>query len=168
LDEICNVEKLLNESYEAEILDKVKNYIKNDITDKEKMTPRFLRAAKAGSADSLSVIKDNNGADFLNAALRDEHIVRFYEELYKKPVGAPVHSEGAVREFLGPEIASHPLVTGSFLSEEERNGLETPITLEELDKSLAGSNMRSAPGIDGVSNLFIKKIWPLMRVPLLW
>ena len=27
--------------------------------------------------------------------------------------------------------------------------------------------MRSAPGIDGVSNLFIKKIWPLMRVPLL-
>ena len=46
------MEKTLNESYEAEILDKVKNYIKNDITDKEKMTPRFLRAAKAGSTDS--------------------------------------------------------------------------------------------------------------------
>jgi hypothetical protein len=40
------LEKLLNDSYEAEIADKVQNYMKYDIVNNEKMTPRFLRMAK--------------------------------------------------------------------------------------------------------------------------
>jgi Reverse transcriptase (RNA-dependent DNA polymerase) len=53
------------------------------------------------------------------------------------------------------------------LSEEERNRLDLPLTIEELDMSMQQSNMNSAPGVDGVSNKFIKKVWHWIRTPLL-
>ncbi len=42
-----------------------------------------------------------------------------------------------------------------------------PLTLEELDLSIEKCNIRSAPGIDGLSNAFIKKYWHYFRIPLL-
>jgi hypothetical protein len=47
----------------------------------------------------------------------------------------------------------------------KREELESPITIEELDISASQGN-RSAAGMDGLSNCLIKKIWPLLRVPL--
>jgi hypothetical protein len=49
---------------------------------------------------------------------------------------------------------------------EERNLLDAPLTIEELDASLEKCNIRSAPGIDGMSNAFIKKYWQYFRIPL--
>ncbi len=43
--------------------------------------------------------------------------------------------------------------------------MERPITIEELDKSIAQAN-KSACGMDGLSNCFIKKYWHLFRSPL--
>ena len=70
-------------------------------------------------------------------------------------------------EFLGPDIVEHPIAKGMILCEVERQRLDMPITLEELDKARDKANMASAPGIDGVSNKMIKKIWHLVRTPLL-
>ena len=44
--------------------------------------------------------------------------------------------------------------------------METPISLEELDKSLKEGNSNSAPGLDGFSMPLIKKIWDYLRHPL--
>ena len=44
--------------------------------------------------------------------------------------------------------------------------LESPLTLAELDKGLAESNKKSAPGPDGLSANFVQKFWKFLRVPL--
>ena len=44
--------------------------------------------------------------------------------------------------------------------------METPISLEELDKSLKEGNSKSAPGLDGFGMPLIKKIWDYLRHPL--
>jgi len=43
--------------------------------------------------------------------------------------------------------------------------LELPLTIDELDKSIAQAN-KSACGMDGLSNCFIKKYWHFFRTPL--
>ncbi len=44
-----------------------------------------------------------------------------------------------------------------MLTEAERNSLDLPLTIEEIDKSMEKANLKSAPGMDGVSNKFFKK-----------
>ena len=53
------------------------------------------------------------------------------------------------------------------LSNEEKIRLDGNFTLEELDTALKTSNKRSAPGIDGVNNKLIEKLWQFVRKPLL-
>jgi hypothetical protein len=53
------------------------------------------------------------------------------------------------------------------LGEDDRLGLDQAITVAELDAALEDSNMKSAPGIDGINNKFIKGIWQIVRYPLL-
>jgi hypothetical protein len=43
--------------------------------------------------------------------------------------------------------------------------MERDVTLEELDVSALQGN-RSAAGMDGLSNCFIKRYWTYFRVPL--
>jgi hypothetical protein len=57
------------------------------------------------------------------------------------------------------------LVRDSRISEETAARLETPITLDELDKSASQGN-KSASGMDGLCNCFIKKFWNILRIPL--
>ena len=67
--------------------------------------------------------------------------------------------------FLGPEIASHPLVTSSKLTQGEKTVLDQPLALEEIEKALKQINLKSAPGIDGYSYKFIKQFWQIFEVP---
>jgi Reverse transcriptase (RNA-dependent DNA polymerase) len=41
-----------------------------------------------------------------------------------------------------------------------------PLTFEELSKSLTEANFKSAPGIDGYSNRFIRQFWHIFGIPL--
>ena len=61
---ILELEDTLNNILEAELEDKVKNYIKTDAINNEKMTPRFLSMAKEFTNDSLTVICDENDTKF--------------------------------------------------------------------------------------------------------
>ena len=58
------------------------------------------------------------------------------------------------------------MVRNAKLSDREKNALDNPLTLIELDQSINDANMNSAPGINGISNKFIKKYWELFRYPL--
>jgi len=51
-------------------------------------------------------------------------------------------------------------------SAEETALLEAGLAIEELDEAVEKCNTKSAPGIDGISNNFIKKFWPYFRMPL--
>ena len=61
---ILELEDTLNNILEAELEDKVKNYIKTDAINNEKITPRFLSLAKEFTNDSLTVICDENDTKF--------------------------------------------------------------------------------------------------------
>ncbi len=132
----------------------------------EKMTPLFLRLAQEKSCASLEEIKDDAGLPFSDGGARDRYITEFYSNLYKIPRNARTNFTNCVENFLGV-LVDHPAVVGCKLSEDERNSLETDITVEELDEAVAKCNGNSAPGIDGIGNRFIKKFCYFFRIPLL-
>ncbi len=96
---------------------------------------------------------------------RNNFITNFYEELYKVPADAPNDFTGCIENFLG-DLINHPVIRGCKLSEDEAASLEAGLTIEELDEAVKRCNTKSAPGIDGISNNFIKKFWPYFRAPL--
>jgi hypothetical protein len=49
---------------------------------------------------------------------------------------------------------------------QEKNILDRPLTIEELDESLLHCNLKSAAGADGFSNKLIKRCWQFLRYPL--
>jgi hypothetical protein len=153
--EIQEIERKLNEIEERANADKVVNYLKTDILDKEKITPHFLRIAKTVSNDSLEKIRKDDGTVFPSKTEQEAHIVKFYKDLYSLPEVMPEDFTNCIENFLGPEICQHPVVTNSKLNEDEKNNLESPLNISELDESVTKLNLRSAPGIDGVSNRFI-------------
>ena len=163
---IGDLEDELGLILEAELEDKIRNYIKTESLNQEKMTPTFLNMAKSFTNDSISVICDGDGIPFGTAAGRGEFIADFYRNLYEIPAAKPLVLTGCIETFLGPDILNNPIVSGMKLTEEERTRLDTPISLTELDKAIKTANKRSAPGIDGVSNVMISKIWDLIRIPL--
>jgi hypothetical protein len=133
----------------------------------EKPTPIFLSLARSSNSSSkLENILDDSGAPFVSNDARTERIVRYFEDIYKKPDTDITNYENCITDFLGNDIANHPMVSNSKLSDSERISLEFPLMVEELDKSVDKCNVRSAPGIDGFSNMFIKKFWAYFRIPL--
>jgi hypothetical protein len=168
LERISDLENKIAGIIEREVADKVSNFIKDDIINFEKMTPRFLDIARAKRTDSLCLIKDNEGKDFSDPEERGKFITDFYVKLYSVPEELKnVNFDGCVEKFLGEEICNNPIVTGMKICEDDKQRLDEPITLDELDKALQDSNFKSAPGIDGINNKFIKIIWDLVRHPLL-
>jgi len=71
-----------------------------------------------------------------------------------------------IEEFLGQDICNDPIVKNSKLTETEKTYFDTPITQDELDIAMKGSNQRSAPGIDGYPGKFINQFWYVFRDPL--
>jgi hypothetical protein len=60
----------------------------------------------------------------------------------------------------------HTVVVASKLNDEERDELDKDLTIVEFDKAIERAKLNTAPGIDGISNRFIKKIWYIFRKPL--
>jgi hypothetical protein len=132
----------------------------------EKITPYFLKLAKTPeNAESLTSLKNNDNMAFENDAQREEHIVTYYKELYKAPTVHEAARNMSIEEFLG-DAALEEEVLNAKLNDEEKNLLERPLSIDELDASMNKAKLNSAPGTDGISNRFIKEFWELLRVPL--
>ena len=112
----------------ANLKDKVQNYVKDDILTNEKMCPKFLQIAKSVNSEMMSVIKDGNGQPFTNIKDRGEYIRNFYSNLYKIPDGNEKNPGGCVSRFLGEEICSNPEVIAMKLSNEEKIRLDGNFT----------------------------------------
>jgi hypothetical protein len=161
-DKIQVLENRLNQLEERINSDKVMNYLKTTVLNDEKITPQFLRLAKTLHTDSLEKICKDNGEPFTCKKDREKHIVEFYKKLYSLPENMPADFSNCIENFLGPQICGNPVVQNSKLSEDERNDLDRPLGITELDESVKKLNLRSTPGIDGVSNRFIFKYWNLL------
>jgi hypothetical protein len=108
--------------------------------------------------ESPTLIKNENGLDFNSLDELSSHVEDYYRGIYRKdPNVVETNSVTQIENFLGPEVSNRPEVANSKLSEEEKNDLESPLTLQELEKSINSANMKSAPGSNGISNRFIKK-----------
>ena len=166
--EILALERRLSAIVESELrteLCKIKNF---DRLNNEKITPYFLKIARSSKQDTcLEDLKNDDRAFFDSDETRSEYVTGYYENIYKKPKTLPLpEANDEIAKFLG-EITENQTVTNAKLTENEKMDLESPLTLQELEKSMSESNFSSAPGLDGISNRFIKHYWTFFQKPLL-
>ena len=164
--EILIIERNLALTIENELKTELKHMRKFEKLNNEKITPYFMSIVKKSSQSekSLRDVKNDNGEDFLSSKDQDGYILGFYKTLYKRSAGPPPVIE-CIENFLG-EIQNNEVVTNSKLTLEEKTDLDRDLDIGELDKSVNEANLGSAPGLNGISNTFIKKFWDLFRVPL--
>jgi hypothetical protein len=164
---IYETESRLGKIVDAETLLKVRSMKLFSCLNSEKPTPMFLNLARSSNAGSnLSRICKPDGSQFPSDADKVENIVSYFENIYRIPTSDCRDYKNCIENFLGSDILNHPIVLNSKLTIDEKARLDSPLTIEELDSSMEKCNLRSAPGIDGMSNVFIKKYWQYFRIPL--
>jgi hypothetical protein len=85
-----------------------------------------------------------------------DHIYQFYQGLMR--------SEGETRVF---SLGQHLWEDNQVVSDGENHDLELTFTDEELDEVLMSMKQDSAPGPDGMLVLFFKRLWGILRGPIL-
>ena len=132
----------------------------------EKMTPYFLSLIKGSKKEeSLDQVVNDDGTPFNSSKDRNNFIKNTFADLYKIPDDELELNGDSISNFLGP-VAEHPTITEAKLTDNEKNSLETALTIIELDRSIENAKLKSAPGADGFSNCFIKEYWQIFRTPL--
>jgi Reverse transcriptase (RNA-dependent DNA polymerase) len=163
--EIFDLESQFSSIIEIELREELESYKVFDRLNNEKITPHFMRMAKTVDREPcLSEIKGNSNENFINDRDREEYLTGFYSNLYKKtpvPVASP-----SIEEFLG-DLSENEQVQNSKISPHEKLVLDSPLTIFEFDNAIKKANKKSAPGTDGISNVFIAKFWEFFRVPLM-
>jgi hypothetical protein len=162
-ESIFDTEKKLQKIRSDDLNNKLRDLRIFECLNAEKASPHFLNIAKKSNQEaSINDIKNEDGLPFVDDESRNEHISDFYGKLYKKDLSV----QGNIESFLGPRICNLPHIKASKLTDEERDRLDEPLAIAELDKALEQVNIKSAPGIDGYSYRFIKKFWDIFRLPL--
>ena len=166
--DILRIERNLSDIIEGELRDELLHYKKFELLNAERITPHFMNLVKSSNkAGSLDEIKRDDGTDFRDGSEQKEFIQGYYKGIYKQEDNLAKNADlNSIKNFLGP-IQHHPVVMNSKLSDEERDELESEITVDELTKSINNANCASAPGADGISNRFIKQYWSFFKNPLL-
>ena len=166
--EILALGRRLSALIESELRTELCKIKKFERLNNEKITPYFLKIARSSWQDEcLEDLKNDAGEFFESDELRNEHIINYYESIYKKPEHAPRNNDiGGIADFL-EEITENQTVLNAKLTENEKISLESPLTLQELEKSMSESNLASAPGTKGISTKFIKHYWVFFQKPLL-
>jgi hypothetical protein len=157
------LEHTLNEVVELELKEELSLMKNFEQLNNEKVTPYFMSLAKAkANTFTLEELKNDNGENFDNKEGREKHITDFYEHLYKK---VEITGDPSIENFLG-DIAREPAVRGSILDNDEKTHLDRELGIDEFDLAVGKLSNNTAPGIDGISNRFIKRFWHILRTPL--
>jgi exonuclease III len=165
---IRKLESNLNDLADSELRCELENYAWFEHVNAEKMSPKFLDIAKkTRSEKKIEEIKDSTGTDFPNSTSRNSFVRDYFRNIYKNTDETVQPYEGCINDFLGPDICNNPTVRNCKLTEPQREEMELPFTLAELDAALEGMNNNSAGGPDGLSVKFVKKFWCVLRVPLI-
>ena len=111
--------------------------------------------------ESLEIIRNYDGSEFNSKKERNEHIKQHYSNIFS----IPYFSNTSIEDFFAEDL-NHPMIENHKLSFSDKELLESPICIEEIEKALDSSNFNSAPGLDGISMKTLKKFWPLVRIPI--
>jgi len=123
---------LLNRFDDQKLKDKANKYRDFVIKNNEKPTRAFCLLGKENNLmDDLEQIRDSNNMEFQTEELRADYIKNFYGELYKKKLDRLI----SIENFLGEDLLRMDWVVEKKLNQVERDGLEHPITFEELEKA---------------------------------
>ena len=132
----------------------------------EKITPFFLNLVKGTKKeDPISSLTKDDKSQFDLDEERNNCIKQTFEQLYAIPEDEEPLNNDCIENFLG-SVSTHPIVSGSKLNANEKDSMEGPLTIEELDQSINQAKLKSAPGADGFSNYFIKEYWHFFRTQL--
>ena len=132
-----NIEKLTECQAKCDLLQQTK--LKNIITNfklyqglhHEKITPHFLQLSKSMDKTSKLSKLTNNGIPFLTENERNQFIKkRFQKKFWAKPTESSLANLLSFLKTVGPA----PL-QNNRLSESEKNKLDTPLTLDEVDRA---------------------------------
>jgi hypothetical protein len=165
-EEIFLLEKKLNCITDAKLRSKLESNRNYEVFNNEKITPNFVNLSRGSKSEAmLSNLLDDSGNPFENDTEMKEYVRTFYKNLYRRPAADQNFNENCIQEFLGEDILNSRLVQDSIIPAKLSNEFESALSLQELDISAAEGN-RSASGMDGLSNCFIKRYWDLLRIPL--
>jgi len=126
---------------------------------------RKYMAKSSKSEAKMADLKNEAGEQFRNMDDMKNYVRTYYASLYKKDENEPADFSNCIENFLGEEICQNPITVSRKIPANLAQLLELPISIEELDKSISQAN-KSACGMDGISNCFIKKYWTYFRTPL--
>jgi hypothetical protein len=164
--EIDEMEKKLDSIIDNSLRNRLEATSNFEILQNEKITPFFLNLAKGNKSEaSLTDLLDDDGNPFRSDAELKEHIRNFYQKIYRKPESDNRIRDDSIKTFLGEEICNSRLVKDCIIPDHKAEQFEEFLSIEELDESASQGN-RSAAGMDGINNCFIKKFWHLLRIPL--
>jgi hypothetical protein len=131
----------------------------------EKPSPLFLTLIRSRNLENLSCIRKGDGSEFETEEEKEKFIREYFEDIYtNKNKSSNIDFDNCITNFLGEAVVNHPVVQNSRLTVQEREALDLPLTVGELDESINNCNLRSAPGMDGYSNKLIKICWKYFRL----
>ncbi len=166
-EKIKEIEDLITSYNNDTIAAEIEKHSAYEILHSENPSPIFSKLLNANRKDAdLTEIKNDLGLPFNNKMEREDFIVNFFEQIYKNN-HIDVLPQNCIEEFLGPEICNNRVVRDSKLNAEEVGLLDTPLTADEFRAAVGECRIRSAPGKDGISNLFLKKFWSLLEKGML-
>jgi hypothetical protein len=144
--EIFNLEREYSTILGNKLFSKVSSMKIFENLNSEKPSPAFLTLAKNKTEGKLSLIKDRNNIDFASDNERNTHIFDEFAKVYNLDLTPPLHND-IIYQFLGPEICNSDLVRNSKLKQDEKDWLDSPLSLEELDIAASKGKLRSAPAL---------------------
>ena len=160
---IFDLESKLTLIENEENLRSISNSKHFNILNSEKGSKSYSRLLnKMTNQNVLGPLRNDEGQEFNSNRERDIYLVNHFKNKFETAFNPSI----TIEQFLG-EHYNHPLCNLHKLSNDQKNDLDLPISLDELDLSLATSNLKSSPGGDGISIKLIHEFWDFLRVPLL-
>ena len=110
--------------------------------------------------NTIKSLTKDNGDKIINEDDIIKEIGLKFEARYNKVLKSNVFIANAMRNF------TRNLNLPS-LSEEERENLDSPLTVDEIGQSVKSMKHGSAPGSDGLPAEFYKVFWRFLKEPLM-
>ena len=129
------------------------------ILNSEKPTKKFSDLLKNEKKNhSLSNIRDYNGQKIQS----DDDKKKFISDHFKSQFSVPAFSEISISTFFGCDL-NDPSLNDFKLNDLDKERLEQPITILEIEEVLNNANSNSACGLDGIPMKSLLFFWDLIK-----
>ena len=168
LETLYEIEEMIRELEQNIINEKCKRSKSWDTLNLEKGSKAFCAISKSAKNETtFDVLKNCSTVpptDFISEEEKNEHATGFYQHIFRDVDG---EINLSIEEFLGDTIANSDYVKDKKLSNEEKNVLDSPLTIHEIKDVIQKCNSNSAPGHDNFTYNFIKIYFEFLKYPMI-